>query len=250
MTSHHQGLDQAYYDRDGFRITAITIQAHDRSYSTSSIIGVDIHKEKPDRQVPRTWIICGVLLLPFLGIGIIPLIVGIWLWFRQRPVYWLMVETKTHRDRLHQAKELQSLKPLQSALMKAIAIAIAIVKLLKAAREKSGELSATDAVNATGLDFSDLQSLLQNLVNSGIATMSRDGKTGTAIYSFERVLSGMVKILKAAREKMNVLSVDDAVRAAGLDINDVQLSLDCLVISGSATISRDLRAERLVYKFN
>ena len=43
MTSHHQGLDQAYYNRDGFRITAIALQAHDRSYSTSSIIGVDIH---------------------------------------------------------------------------------------------------------------------------------------------------------------------------------------------------------------
>jgi len=74
---------QLYYDRHRIRITNQGIDARGDFYAFSQILKYEVQVINPDRKVPLGLIIAGILML-IVGIGVILLILGIWLWFQQK----------------------------------------------------------------------------------------------------------------------------------------------------------------------
>ena len=62
-----------------------------------------------------------------------------------------------------------------------------IVQLLHAAEERRGTLSVTQGVMATGLGFSAIESLLQEMVRTGYVEVGNDPETGVVIYEFKEL---------------------------------------------------------------
>lgn len=62
-----------------------------------------------------------------------------------------------------------------------------IVQLLHAAEEKSGRLSVTQGVMATGLGFSTIEALLQGMVRTGYVEIGNDPETGVVVYEFKEL---------------------------------------------------------------
>lgn len=59
-----------------------------------------------------------------------------------------------------------------------------IVKLLKAAHARGGQLSVTQAVMDTSIGFEEVEKLLGEMMKSGYATIDNDAKTGVVVYRF------------------------------------------------------------------
>lgn len=62
-----------------------------------------------------------------------------------------------------------------------------MVKLLMAAQQHGGKLSVTQAVLATGLGFSEVESLLKEMMRKGYASIDNDHTTGIVIYRFDEL---------------------------------------------------------------
>lgn len=58
------------------------------------------------------------------------------------------------------------------------------LKVLKAARDKGGKISVTQAVLDTGADFAEVETVLKQMVKSGYATVDNHPITGVVIYRF------------------------------------------------------------------
>jgi hypothetical protein len=87
----------------------------------SKIISYELKINPPDRKVPLGLIVAGVILL-VVGIGIIFLINGIWLWSQQQSEYWIVFETKEiTRDVVYQTKNFEEAKEIKGTLDIAIA---------------------------------------------------------------------------------------------------------------------------------
>jgi hypothetical protein len=61
--------------------------------------------------------------------------------------------------------------------------------LLQAAAKNDGKLSITQAVMATGQDFSEVQIVLDQMVKSGYVGMDNDPTTGHMVYYFPQLSS-------------------------------------------------------------
>lgn len=61
--------------------------------------------------------------------------------------------------------------------------------LLQAAAKNDGKLSITQAVMATGQDFSEVQIVLDEMVKSGYVGMDNDPSTGHMVYYFPQLSS-------------------------------------------------------------
>lgn len=59
-----------------------------------------------------------------------------------------------------------------------------MVKLLKAARNRGGTISVTQAVMDTGASFSEVEVVLKQMDKSGYAKIDNHPKTGAVIYHF------------------------------------------------------------------
>jgi TM2 domain-containing membrane protein YozV len=62
-----------------------------------------------------------------------------------------------------------------------------IIQLLKAAEERSGKLSVTQGVMATGLSFGAIECLLQEMVRTGYVEVGNDPDTGIVLYEFKEM---------------------------------------------------------------
>ena len=82
--------------------------------------------------------------------------------------------------RLIKAKE----KPLEGG--QAIADS-SIAKLVKVAESKGGSLSITEGVIATGLDFTEVEALLNKLLKTDYVEIGNDPETGVVIYRFREL---------------------------------------------------------------
>lgn len=61
------------------------------------------------------------------------------------------------------------------------------VRLAKAAAARGGEISVTQAVIDTGLDFDEVESLLMEMLKKGYATIDNHPDTGVVLYRFEEL---------------------------------------------------------------
>ncbi|HBQ98072.1 MULTISPECIES: TM2 domain-containing protein [unclassified Roseofilum] len=61
------------------------------------------------------------------------------------------------------------------------------VKLVKAAAARGGEISVTQAVVDTGLDFDEVESLLLEMLKKGYVTVDNHPQTGVVLYRFEEL---------------------------------------------------------------
>lgn len=59
-----------------------------------------------------------------------------------------------------------------------------MVKLLKAARDKGGKISVTQAVLDTGASFAEVEAVLKQMVKTGYVRVDNHPATGTVIYDF------------------------------------------------------------------
>ncbi len=59
-----------------------------------------------------------------------------------------------------------------------------VVKLLKAAQSKGGQLSVTQAVMETGIGFAEVEKLCKEMVKLGYAQIDNDPRTGVVVYRF------------------------------------------------------------------
>lgn len=59
-----------------------------------------------------------------------------------------------------------------------------MVKLLKAAQARGGQLSVTQAVMDTSIGFTEVEDLLRDMVKRGYATVDNDDRTGVVVYRF------------------------------------------------------------------
>ncbi len=62
-----------------------------------------------------------------------------------------------------------------------------LAKLVKVAESKGGELSVTQGVIATGLKFTEVEALLNELVKTDYVGIDNDPETGTVIYQFREL---------------------------------------------------------------
>lgn len=62
-----------------------------------------------------------------------------------------------------------------------------MLALLKAAKQHAGRLSVTDGVMATGASFSEVDRILQAMVNTGYVYMDNDPATGVVVYVFKEL---------------------------------------------------------------
>lgn len=58
------------------------------------------------------------------------------------------------------------------------------IKLLKAAQNRGGRLSVTQAVADTGMDFMEAETMLLNMAKKGHADIQNDAKSGAVVYAF------------------------------------------------------------------
>jgi hypothetical protein len=121
MSANQKQIEQVYYDFKGIKITDKGCDARGDFYIFSQIISHELKVNTPDRKAPLGFIAAGLILL-VVGIGIIFLIAGIWLWSQQQSDYWIIFETKTiNRDVVYQTKNFQEAKEIDNALNIAIA---------------------------------------------------------------------------------------------------------------------------------
>lgn len=59
--------------------------------------------------------------------------------------------------------------------------------LLKAAKRHGGRLSVTDGVIETGAPFSEVERVLQAMLNTGYVDMDNDATTGVVVYVFKEI---------------------------------------------------------------
>lgn len=62
-----------------------------------------------------------------------------------------------------------------------------MLALLKAAKHHAGRLSVTDGVMATGASFTEVERILQAMLNTGYVYMDNDPATGVVIYVFKEL---------------------------------------------------------------
>lgn len=63
----------------------------------------------------------------------------------------------------------------------------ALIQLLQAAAERNGRLSVTQGVMTTGLGFSTIEALLQEMVRTGYVEVGNDPETGVVVYEFKEL---------------------------------------------------------------
>jgi TM2 domain-containing membrane protein YozV len=62
-----------------------------------------------------------------------------------------------------------------------------MIALLKAAEARGGRLSVTQGVLATGLGFTEVESILQEMLKSGYVDVANDPESGIVIYDFKEL---------------------------------------------------------------
>lgn len=62
-----------------------------------------------------------------------------------------------------------------------------MLQLLKAAEAKGGRLSVTQGVMATGADFTEVETMLKNMVRTGYVEVTNDPATGVIVYEFREL---------------------------------------------------------------
>lgn len=62
-----------------------------------------------------------------------------------------------------------------------------MVKLLKAAKQNAGQLTVTQAVLDTGLDFDEVETLLSEMARSGYVAIDNHPKSGVVVYRFDEI---------------------------------------------------------------
>ncbi len=63
----------------------------------------------------------------------------------------------------------------------------ALITLLKAAESRGGKLSVTQAVMATGIEFTEMEVLLQGMLKTNYVEICNDPETGTVLYEFKEL---------------------------------------------------------------
>lgn len=59
-----------------------------------------------------------------------------------------------------------------------------MVRLVQAASKRSGKLSVTQAVMDTGVEFTEVEAVLKQMVKSGYVRIDNDPLTGVVVYDF------------------------------------------------------------------
>jgi len=62
-----------------------------------------------------------------------------------------------------------------------------MLALLQAAKRHAGRLSVTDGVLATGASFTEVERILQAMLNTGYVYMDNDAATGVVVYVFKEL---------------------------------------------------------------
>lgn len=62
-----------------------------------------------------------------------------------------------------------------------------MLALLRAAQQHSGKLSVTEGVLATGVPFTEVEYMLNTMVQSGYVYMDNDPATGVVVYVFKEI---------------------------------------------------------------
>lgn len=63
-----------------------------------------------------------------------------------------------------------------------------MVKLVRAAKQQGGQLSVTQAVLETGLDFEEAETLLSEMARSGYVAVDNHPQSGVVIYRFDEII--------------------------------------------------------------
>ncbi|HEY9887175.1 MAG TPA: NINE protein [Candidatus Obscuribacterales bacterium] len=64
-----------------------------------------------------------------------------------------------------------------------------MVSLLKAAQGQGGQISVTQAVLETGMEFEEVEELLRSMLKSGYAAIDNHPTTGVIIYRFDELMA-------------------------------------------------------------
>lgn len=240
--------ERTYYASGGIRVTANRLHVLGETYPIFNLLRADTRIEQPNRTRPILCIIAGILLLILL-VGIPLLLIGIYWFFSQKPTYWLVIYTPAGSQRVHHSGDAVTIGTIQSAVTTAIAHNRITLALVQTARHRSGTLTISDGISATGMAAGDLEAFLNDLVAEGYATSARDPVRGTAVYGFERLLWGMDRLREAARSKRGELSIREVQVLTGMDRASVQPVLDSLERSGYAIPMID-RYGGTFYRFN
>lgn len=103
-----------------------------------------------------------------------------------------LIPDMVDRHNLKRANQLgvdASLQPVIARLYDRKPASMLDFQLLKAAQDRNGKISVTQAVVATGAPFTDVESALLNIAKKGHADIQNDPQTGTVIYVFPELVA-------------------------------------------------------------
>lgn len=239
--------EQVYYDKNGIQVTDSALRVMGDSYSIASIQNVDVRVQKPDRTRPILCLLAGILL-SILGVGVVLVVIGAYWWFSQKSVYWLNIQTRTRSETVHRSSDGQTINELKAALSTAITYSQIRTSVLRAARAKAGKLSMSDAIAATGSKSTEVQIVLNKLIQSECTMVVHDQQTGEKVYDLRPLLEGMMELMTLARDRQGELSLREALSDSGFGVAKVQLLLNSLIEGGYLTSMKDTYGETL-YRF-
>lgn len=110
-------------------VTATMFTAGSTQIPIRNIAEINVVKQKPNRKVPLYLLGGGFFLgafgasqltLGLIGLGMMGL--AVWLFFNQKPTYWIEVISSGKTSKPHKSSDLSEIQAIQSAINNAIAL--------------------------------------------------------------------------------------------------------------------------------
>ena len=140
-----------------------------------------------------------------------------------------------------------------------------IIKLTKAAQNRGGQISVTEAVLDTGIGFSKVEATLKEMLKKGYVSIDNHPENGVVIYDFPEISSAtasqsksnqsvhqeelMIKLAKAAQNRGGQISVTEAVLDTGIGFSKVEAALKEMLQKGYVSINKHPENGVVIYDF-
>jgi hypothetical protein len=125
-----------------------------------------------------------------------------------------------------------------------------MVQLLKAAENRGGRLTVAQGDLETGASFSEVETAIRAMVQSGYVEISREPTWGVIIPEFKSHTNQLtVELLKAAYARGGKISVTQGVMLTGQSFADVESALKDMVRTGYVDVGNDPESGVVMYEF-
>lgn len=145
---------------------------------------------------------------------------------------------------------LEQHRPTERLASSQLASSQLMVQLLKAAENRGGKLTVAQGVLETGASFSEVETAIRAMVQSGYVEISHEPTRSVIIPEFKSHTNQLtVELLKAAYARGGKISVTQGVMLTGQSFADVESALKEMVRTGYVDVGNDPESGVVMYEF-